>query len=271
MKFARFTLILILIATPVAGQNDTGPDEREHSDETTETGETASYEVLLQYSQDWLSRDLGTWRTAMFSFERRSGRRQIVWGTYRASERRSERDQEFIGGIYRRFGKKMAVTAEGMYSPTFKYVGKFSAMGEVERDMGRGYVAHVGGRYTSYDGVKATSVYGLMEKYWTSNRIAYTLYVTNLTNAGTAPTHRVQYNRYFGERSNTIGATFSIGREHENLGPGIGILRSDTWSTAVSGRFWLIRNIGINVDGLFHKQGNLYNRRGLNVGTRIRF
>ncbi len=264
-------MFLLLAAVCVSAQSDTGTSEFDEQTASEDSKEPVRYEALIQYSQERLSRGLGTWRTAMFSFERRSGKRQVIWGTYRASERRSERDQEFIGGIYRRFGDKWAATAEGMYSPSFKYVGKFSVMGEVERDLGKGYVAHTGGRYTAYDGVKATSVYGLIEKYWSSNRVAYALYVTNLTNAGTAPTHRIQYNRYFGERSNTIGATFAFGREHENLGPGIGILRSETWSTGVSGRFWLTDRIGINVDGLLHKQGDLYYRGGLNFGTRIRF
>jgi YaiO family outer membrane protein len=176
-----------------------------------------------------------------------------------------------MGGMYKSFGKKWAVTAEGMFSNTHKYVGKFSVMGEVERTLGRGFVGHAGGRFTSYDTVKATTVYGMMEKYWGNNRAAYTYYLTNLSNAGTAPTHRVQYTRYIGENLNSIGATAAYGREHENLGPQIGILRNNTWSVGVSGRFWLSKRIGVVVDGLVHRQGDLYYRRGMNVGLRYRF
>lgn len=271
MRYSLFLLILLLVAASVIGQNEADELERSGPPLEETQGNSAKYEVLMQYSQERLSRGIGTWRTAMVSFERRDKKRQIIWGTYRVSERRAIRDQEFIGGIYRRFDNKWAVTAEGMYSPSHQYVGKFSIMGEVEKDLGKGYVGHFGGRHTAYDQVKATSVYGLMEKYWKANRAAYTLYLTKLTNAGTAPTHRFQYNRYFGERSNTIGATFSFGREHENLGPGIGILRSNTWSTGVTGRFWLNDRVGINLDGWLHRQGDLYYRGGLNFGTRIRF
>jgi YaiO family outer membrane protein len=144
-------------------------------------------------------------------------------------------------------------------------------MGEAEKTFGRGWVAHFGARYTAYNLVKARTVYGLAEKYWGNNRAAYTLYVTNLTNAGTAPTHRFQYNRFFGEKLNSFGAAASFGKEHENLGPNIGILRNQTWSASVSNRYWLSKKIGLNVDASIHRQGDLYYRRSLNFGIRYRF
>ncbi|MBX3244281.1 MAG: YaiO family outer membrane beta-barrel protein [Acidobacteria bacterium] len=277
-----FILLLFLISSTSAvfaqeGPADGSSSENDPVNETSvsdpeEKENPNKWEMLLQYSQEQLSNGYGTWKTGAVTVERRTGRQQILWGTYRVSERRSMRDQEFIAGMYRRFENKWAFTAEGMYSPTNKFVGKFSVMGEIEKDLGKGYVAHAGSRYTSYNNaVKATSVYGLMEKYWGNNRAAYTLYLTKLSNAGTAPSHRIQYNRYFGERVNSIGTSFSWGREHENLGPDIGILRNNTWSTSVSGRFWVTKNIGVNVDGWLHRQGDIYYRGGVNVGTRIRF
>lgn len=262
-----FGIILFAGCISISAQTETRTQALPEEPEAKEQ----KYEILLQYSQESLTRNLGTWRIASLYAERKFANRSIVWGSYRVSKRRSARDQEFIGGAYKPFGKKWAVTGEAMFSNTRKYVGKFSLMGEGERNLGKGFVGHVGARYTVYDAVKATSLYGLTEKYWGSNRVAYTLYVTTLTNAGTAPTHRFQYTRYFGEKLNSLGATFSAGREHENLGPGIGILRSQTWSVAGSARYWLSKKVGVNFDGLIHRQGDLYYRRGLNVGVRYRF
>lgn len=262
-----FSIILATGCISASGQADT----RSQIPPTEPETETKKYEVQLQYSQESLTRNLGTWRIASLYVERKFANRSIVWGSYRVSERRSTRDQEFIGGAYRPFGKKWAATGEAMFSNTRKYVGRFSLLGEGERKLGKGFVGHVGARYTAYDAVKATSIYGLTEKYWGSNRAAYTLYLTRLTNAGTAPTHRFQYTRYFGEELNSLGATFVTGREHENLGPGIGILRSQTWSIAGSARWWLSKRVGVNFDGLIHRQGDLYYRRGLGFGVRYRF
>lgn len=276
MKIMRnvFLILAFLIAAGVIGGHaQAGPQPTprpSQSEAEMEPAKESKYEVQVHFTQESLTRDLGTWRFASFYIERRF-KKQIVWGTYRVSSRNSVRDQEFIGGTYRKFGKKWAAMTEAMFSPTHKYVGKFSVMGEVERPLGKGFVGHVGSRFTAYDTVKATSVYGMMEKYWGNNRAAYTYYLTNLSNAGTAPTHRVQYTRYIGEDLNSISGTVAFGREHENLGPQLGILRNNTWSVGVSGRYWLTKKIGLNVDGLVHRQGDLYYRRGVNVGIRFRF
>lgn len=271
MKPLLLILFALIITFPVSAQ-DEAPDTEQPSAPVEESDpQPVSYEAAIGFTQEKLSRGKGEWRTATFTFERRKGRRQIIWGTYRMSDRTGVRDSEIIGGIYQRLPNKWAFTAEGMYSSTYQFVGKYSFMGEIEKDIGGGTVLHGGVRYTAYRGVKATTGYGLVEKYWGANRLAYTLYTTHLTNAGTAPSHRLQYNRYFGERGNTIGGAYSFGREHENLGPTVGILRTQTRSLSLSGRFWLNDRIGIAVDGWFHQQGDLFNRGGINVGTRFRF
>lgn len=268
-------------AAKVLSENEkTGSDKSEKFVEEVEKEEEATvppeklkhrYEVQFNQSIHRLSGNYGTWYVSSLYFQRKSADRKIIWGQYRNSKRRTFRDQEVIGGIYKPLGKKWAFTAEGMYSPTKHFVGGFSAMGEVERIFKGGWVGHVGARYTSYTTVKATTSYALVEKYWGNNRLANTIYITHLSNAGTAPSYRVQYNRYYGERVNSFGAAFSFGREHENIGPPVGILRANTWSVSGSFRHWVTENFGINVDALLHRQGDIYYRRGLNFGARYRF
>lgn len=277
MKNAFLFFILFLLIgfglISVSAQTDTNPTREPEKSAKTETDKEkkAKYEVQFYFSSETLTRNFGTWRTASLYVQRKFENRQIVWANYRLSDRNRIRDQEFILGIYKPFSKKWAVTAEAMFSPTQKYVGKFSVMGEVEKGFKKGFVGHFGVRFTQYTTVKATTGYGIIEKYWGSNRAAYTLYVTKLSNAGTAPTHRFQYNRYYGERVNTVGFAFSFGQEHENLGPTLGILRSNTWSVSFSAKHWLTNNFGLSVDGTIHRQGNLYYRRGLTFGIRYRF
>lgn len=268
----KFISLIGLLLTAVigvlaqAGPQPTPPPTSESSPERE-----PKYEVQVHFTQERLTRQLGNWRLASFYLERRFKNRQIVWGTYRSSTRNGIRDQEFGGGIYKKLAGRWAMMSEAMFSPTHKYVGKFSVMGELERPIGRGFVGHGGGKFTLYDSVKASTVYGMIEKYWGNNRAAYTQYVTKLSNAGTAPTYRLQYTRYFGEDLNSLGATAAVGREHENLGPLLGILRNKTWSVGVSGRYWLTRKVGINADVVVHRQQTLYYRRGINIGFRYRF
>ncbi len=228
-------------------------------------------EVQINYSTESLTRNLGTWRTASIYLQRKLKNRQTIWANYRIGERNGIRDQEFLVGTYKQLSNKWAVSGEAMFSPTSKFVGKYSLNGEVEKGFRKGIVAHFGVRHTKFSTVKATTAYGIGEKYWGSNRVSYTLYVTKLTNAGTSPTHRFSYNRYFGEKSNTIGIAASVGREHESLGPTLGVLKSKTWSVSFSEKHWLTDKIGINVDATIHRQGTSYYRRGLNFGVRYRF
>lgn len=270
--FSLTFIFLLISAADIPAQTESDSDSNAVETEKPKKKEKSEkYEAQIIVSTEKLTRDLGTWRTASVYLQRKFDNRQIVWGTYRVSDRNGNRDQEFVGGIYKPLRNKWAFTAEGMYSPSHKYVGKFSAMGEVEKVLKKGFVAHFGTRFTKYDTVNATSAYGLLEKYWGANRAAYTLYVTKLSNAGTAPTHRIQYNRYYGERVNSVGMAVSFGREHENLGPGIGILRSNTWSVSFSARHWLTDKFGLSADGTIHRQGDLYYRRGLTFGARYRF
>ncbi|KAK0039240.1 YaiO family outer membrane beta-barrel protein [Biomphalaria pfeifferi] len=60
----------------------------------------------------------------------------------------------------------MAFTAEAMISPTHRFVGKYSVMGEVEKGFKNGFVGHGGVRFTKYNTINATTGYGLIEKYW---------------------------------------------------------------------------------------------------------
>jgi YaiO family outer membrane protein len=268
MKKALISHCLVLFAL---GGCASGQDNPQTSLAQADAPETSKYEVQLQYSHETLTRNFGTWRTASLYLERKFSKRKIVWANYRVSDRNSNRDQEFVGGFYTGIGRRWAITGEAMVSPSHKYVGKFSTMLAAERIMGKGIVAHVGARFTAYDTVKASTAYGLTEKYWGNNRAAYTFYATSLTNTGIAPTHRIQYNRYFGERVNSVGTAVTFGREHENLGPNLGILRSRTWSISGSARYWFTERVGVNVDGLIHRQDDIYYRRGLNLGIRYRF
>jgi YaiO family outer membrane protein len=236
-----------------------------------ETPAERKYEFQLNVSNEYLSRNLGTWRTASLYLQRKFDNKQIVWFNYRLSDRKSIKDQEFVVGTYKPFRKKWAFTTEATVSPTSKFVGKFSVMAEIERNLKKGWVVHGGSRFTTYGDVKVFINYGLAEKYWRRNRVAYTLNLNSISNAGTATSHRIQYNRYYGERNNSYGLAFSIGRELENLGPEFGILRSQTWSVSVSERHWFNSKFGINIDAALHRQGSLYYRKGLNFGVRYRF
>jgi YaiO family outer membrane protein len=240
-------------------------------EEQTTESEGTKYNVQINYSTESLTKNLGVWKTTSLFLERKLKKRQLVWMNYTLSDRKSVRDQYLEVGTYKPLSNRWAITAEAGFSPTHKFAGKFSVKGEVEKGFTNGIVIHGGSRFTAFSAVKAATVYGQAEKYWGENRVAYTLSVTKISTAGTAPSHRFQYNRYYGDRTNSFGVAASYGRENENLGLNLGILTSKTASITISEKHWLTKNFGINVNATIHRQGTFYYRRGVNVGIHYRF
>ncbi len=267
-------IFTIIFPCMVFAQTETNPttsvDINKLSDEK-DVETFKKYSVQMNYSTESLSRNLGVWKTASLYLERKFNNRQTVWMNYTVSDRKSVRDQYLEVGMYKPLKNRWAITAEAGVSPTHNFAGKVSVKGEVEKGFANGFVIHGGSRFTAFTGIKATTVYGQTEKYWGNNRAAYTLSVTNITTAGTAPSHRFAYNRYYGERTNNFGVATSFGRENENLGLNAGILRSNTWSISVSEKHWLTKNFAINANATIHRQGTIYYRRGLNFGFHFRF
>jgi YaiO family outer membrane protein len=270
-----FTVIFLnLIFAQTEPQPSPTPAVDKYENNVSDESENESYKkynVQLNYSTESLSRNLGVWKTTSLYLERKFKNRQLAWMNYTVSDRQSIRDQYLEVGTYKPLKNRWAITAEAGFSPTYNFTGKFSVKGEVEKGFANGFVIHGGSRFTAFSTIKATTVYSQAEKYWGNNRATYTLSVTNITTAGTAPSHRLSYNRYYGERVNNFGVTASFGRENENLGLNLGILRSRTWSISGSGKHWVTKNFALNINATLHRQGTLFYRRGLNVGFHYRF
>jgi YaiO family outer membrane protein len=229
------------------------------------------YEVMITHNTQSLTRNLGIWRTTDLRVQKKFSDGKIVWGGFRNSQRKSVFDQQVIGGIYKPITKKWSVTAEGQYSLTNNFVGKVNLLGKVEKIFKKGWIGHAGVRFRLYDDVKVITQFTTAERYWGNNLAGYTLNLTKLSTGGTAPSHRVHYSRYYGERINSIGFAVSAGKEVENLAGNLGVLRTNVLSVSTSIRHWITDNFGIIIDANLHKQGNLYYRRGLNFGVRYRF
>lgn len=228
-------------------------------------------EVQLNYSYESLSNNFGSWRETSLSFYRQLKPRQTFYASYRLTERLKQQDNEGTIGIYQPLSRKWSLVLEGSASPTHRILPKWSVFAQAERKFKKGWNAQAGYRRTVYNSAKVNLLNAGAEKYWGNYRAAYTLYVSNLVRSGNAASHRVQFNRYYGEQSSSFGVGFAAGRELESLGRSGGVLQTDVQSFSVSGRHWLSSKWGINYGLIAHRQGKLYTRRGINIGLRFRF
>ncbi len=227
-------------------------------------------EIQFNYSSESLTNGYGRWRSASLDFSHRFTARQVLYGSLLATERFNRRDRQATLGIYQPLSRKWTIQLEANASLTHRTLPKWSLFGGVERNFSRGWNVQLGYRRTNYTAAKVNLTSAGVEKYFGSYRAAYTLYISNLTTGGTSASHRVQFNRYYGENSSSVGVSGGFGRELESLGAN-GVLQTAVQSGGVSGRHWFNRRWGVNYDASVTRQGRFYIRRGVNIGVRYRF
>ncbi|MBA2524880.1 MAG: YaiO family outer membrane beta-barrel protein [Pyrinomonadaceae bacterium] len=246
-------------------------EEQTASQRKSETARPASerLEVEAGYSYEHLTNGFAPWRSAHLFVGKKFASRQSLYGIYRETWRVGQRDREGLIGFYQPLGHRWAVLLEANASSTHRILPKWSALAQVERQFGQGWVGSAGYRHTVYNTAQVSTGTFTVERYFSRYRAAYTLYVSGLEGAGTSASHRGQFNYYYGEQSSTLGVSFAAGRELENLGTRI--LRTGVQSFAIQGRHWLNSRWGMNYDSTLHRQGDIYTRRGFSVGLRYRF
>ena len=226
-------------------------------------------EVEVGYSYDYLTNGFAPWRSAHLFVGKRFASRQSLYGAYRETLRVRQRDREAMIGFYQPLSRRWAMLVEANASPTHRILAKWSALAQLERNFGKGWVGSAGYRRTVFNTAQVnTGTFGA-ERYFSRYRAAYTLYVSGLQGAGTSTSHRGQVNYYYGEQSSTLGVSFAAGKELENLGTRI--LRTEVRSFAVQGRHWANSRWGVSYDAAFTVQGDIYKRRGVSIGLRHRF
>ncbi len=293
-------LIVSLFVIPVLGQDADPPDSSNDSDkkptissslntktkptptnleknlETSEKTEEKSLfskgntEISFNHMEQRLTNNYGTWRQSTIDVIHKFSRRKILYGNYKETERFNKRDRQGMIGFYQPLSKKWTLLLEANASPTHRVLPKWSVLAQAERSFNKSLILKGGIRHTKFNTTSANIFKGEVEKYFGSNRVVYGFSLNALEKVPASSSHRFQYTRYYGENVNSVNFSVSFGREIESLGE-LGILQSNVQNFTASGKHWVKRNIGVTYGLTLHKQGNLYSRRGLNVGIRYRF
>jgi YaiO family outer membrane protein len=226
-------------------------------------------EVEAGYSYDYLTNGFASWHSAHVFVGKKFASGQSLYGIYRETTRVRQRDREALIGFYQPLDRRWAMLLEANASPTHRILPTWSALAQIERQLGKGWVGSAGIRRTVYNTAQVNTGAFTLERYFSHYRAAYTVYVSGLEGAGASASHRVQFNHYYGEQSSTFGVSIAAGRELENLGTRI--LRTPVQSFSLQGRHWVNSHWGMNYDATLHRQGEIYMRKGFSVGLRHRF
>ena len=187
----------------------------------------------------------------------------------------------FYGGLpeTRHFAAEGARFRTATYFPSggVSSIGKPSAFGDIfprytvyrqlNQSLPGGWGVGLGVRQSEYS-FATNSLYSMSaERYFGNFRGAYTLYSSRTDGNDLGSAQRVQLNYFYGDR-NTIGLSYTTGRDIENLGmPQVGFSLNDARDVTLSGRHWLSTNWALTYDLQSHEQGTLYRRQGLRLGV----
>jgi YaiO family outer membrane protein len=227
-------------------------------------------EIELGATHESLNKGLPDWRSIYLEGAHYIADRQTLYGGIRRSERFDKYDTEEWIGYYHPLAPTWTLLFEGSLSEQHQVLPKGSAFAQIAKQLPYAWGLNLGLRRSEYTTSGVTMLVAGAERYWGDWRGAYTLYSGRPDGGPSAEAHRFQLTRYYGERS-YIGASYTFGREVENIGPPVGILTSDVRDLTINGRHWLTRDWALSWDLVAHEQGTLYRREGFRLGLRYRF
>lgn len=186
-------------------------------------------------------------------------------GTY-ASRRLTRGDYDFRLGLHQPTGQNIAALAEPSIHSLQDTLPRYTLYTHMTRTLPGGWGLGFGVRQTEYNFASANLLALSAERSFGSFRGAYTLYSNRVEGSPLGSAHRFELSYLYGDR-NTIGLSYTTGRDIDNLAPPPGLALSDVRDWTLSGRHWLSPNWALTYDVLSQEQGPLFRRQGLRLGV----
>jgi YaiO family outer membrane protein len=176
-------------------------------------------------------------------------------------------DSQYALAYSQPLNPKLVASLGATASPTHQFLAKQAFAGSLQYEFAHAWLVHAGTRNSSYDAVSVNEGIFLLEHYfssfswivgWRPTR-AYGTTVNSFELRGTY---------YYGDRD-SIGLIVSNGEEAASVPAGIAL--TNVTSAALVGRHWFTSQWGLNYGATYSRQGDLYTRKGLNLGFQYAF
>lgn len=264
-----------LHAQEPASSRETVPADATPAAKREAAGETASGEAPFAqsftaevgFSAESLSNGFAPWRSQYLLLIKKWEQRKVAYGQLSRVERYGRRDGEALGGFYLPLGRRTTFNLEGSVSSSHRVLPRWSAFGEVSRQIGKGRFVNAGFRHSEYQSTGVSTPQIGIEQYFGPYRAAYTLRLPKFEGERTTA-HVLQGNYYYGKSN--IGLSFSLGREVDLIAPGT-VDVYGVRGAALSGLHYFNPDWALNYRLGTTRQGDFYTRRGLSLGVRHDF
>ncbi len=250
-------------------------DQRSQLQDLRATGTCfiARREVEAGLSYEHLTKGYAEWKSAYLDGEWLYAPRRVLYGKTRITDRFSLTDEELAIGTYQPLGSLYDYQLEISGSPSYEILPKYSLLGGLSRKLPDNWDATLGARHSEYSATYSNLYSASLGHYFSSQRLEYTLYIGKAEAAPETYTHRLQWTRFYDERSR-FALYVAAGQETENsgeFGPAQ-LISSSVLSMGLVGRHWLPGDRwALSYEFWRHEQGDRYTRWGGALGIRLQF
>jgi YaiO family outer membrane protein len=192
--------------------------------------------------------------------------RLFLSGGTSQAHRVTAKDTEYRLGVHQPAGQNIPALAESNIHTLVDALPRYTLYSDVTRALPGGWGLGFGVRETEYSFSTRNLLSFSAHRDFGSFRGAYTLYSNGAEGSGLGSAHRFEVRYLYGER-NTIGLSYTTGRDIDNAGLPMAFSSGDVRDWTLSGRHWLSPNWALTYDVLSQDQGSFYRRQGLRLGV----
>lgn len=221
----------------------------------------------LSAASQHLSNGSPNWASDSLSVSRALAPRRVLYGSLTKEYRFGEPDQTYLVGAYVPSSTNTILNIEASFSPTHAVVPQNELAASLDHRLADGWGYTVGVRHRSYTGLGVGIGSLIVDRYWKTFRVAYTLTGAQISNTpGTSLSHALSLTDYFGNNSeNALTLSLNTGRDVENIGAQI--VASAVSGISLHDSNWFSRRFGYSWTLSTLRQGTYYTRSGVQIGV----
>lgn len=230
-----------------------------HAQGNTTVGLRAGVERLSNDSPDWQERSL--------QLSHAFGKRHLVDAALTRTERFGLEDNQFALGYTLPLSARLTATLDANASDTHRVLARHAAGGTLQYEFAPAWLLHGGLRTTRYNDARVNQGLLMLERYVGAFSVSLGWRPARAFGT-TAHGVELRGGYYYGERN---AATLILAGGKEAASIGGDVVLTSLRSVALTGRHWLNDSWAVNWSLGRTRQGDFYNRNGLNLGLQYAF
>ena len=256
--------LLLLLAAPLIAhaQQQTAPSPVASATPDATAAPVPGVSVQVAAGFETLSNNTPNWREQTLQVRGRMTPAQ-TWGVGLTRTSRFGLDDTQVNATYaHKISPSLTATIEGTASPTHRVLPRNSVGAQVDYEFMPAWVAQVGAKTKSYDAVRANQLLLGVEHY-VGNFSVGAAWLPSRAFGKTVNAAQLRGNYYYGDGS-SVGVLLASGREVTPLASAVAV--ANVRAIAIIGRHRLAPKWNLTYAVNRTVQGDLYTRRGVNVG-----